>query len=145
MFKRILVPTDGSAAAEAAYPASFQFAKEIGATVTGLYVKPQFHVFTTMPEMLEDTREEFEHHANTLAMRFLATMEQVAAASGIGCTTLQMTSDDPYEAIIHAAAENACDLIAMASHGEKGLKALLIGSVTYKVLTHSTIPVLVFR
>ena len=55
------------------------------------------------------------------------------------------TSDVPYQAIIDAASANGCDLIFMASHGRRGLSGLLLGSETQKVLTHSKVPVLVYR
>ena len=61
------------------------------------------------------------------------------------CSTLKRVSDEPFEAIIAAAERAACDLIFMASHGRRGVKALLLGSETHKVLTHSRIPVLVYR
>jgi nucleotide-binding universal stress UspA family protein len=47
--------------------------------------------------------------------------------------------------IVKQAKKSGCDLIVMASHGRKGLQGLLLGSETAKVLTHSTIPVLVIR
>ena len=48
--------------------------------------------------------------------------------------------EHPYQAIIDAANNQHCDLIVMASHGQHRLSAILLGSVTVKVLTHSTIP-----
>jgi nucleotide-binding universal stress UspA family protein len=75
----------------------------------------------------------------------LAAASQLAAAAGVGCETLHVTHEQPYQAIIEAAAEKNCDLIVMASHGRRGLAAVVLGSETVKVLTHSTIPVLVVR
>ena len=66
-------------------------------------------------------------------------------AAGVPCNKLTLTSDIIYEAIIEAATTSGCDLIFMASHGRRGLKSLLLGSETNKVLTHSKIPVLVYR
>jgi nucleotide-binding universal stress UspA family protein len=58
---------------------------------------------------------------------------------------LHRVSDGPFEEIIQVGTECGCDLIFMASHGRRGVKALLLGSETNKVLTHSRIPVLVTR
>jgi nucleotide-binding universal stress UspA family protein len=90
-------------------------------------------------------KEEIARHHRQHANQNLAAIEEAARAAGIPCRTLCRTSDHPYEAIIGAAEENGCDLIMMASHGRRGVQALLLGSETQKVLTHSKIPVLVFR
>jgi nucleotide-binding universal stress UspA family protein len=95
--------------------------------------------------MLEDTREQFAQDAKAQARRLLAVIENAAKEAGVSCDTACTTSDQPYEAIIEIAKEKGCDLIAMASHGRKGVRGLLLGSETQKVLTHSLIPVLVFR
>jgi nucleotide-binding universal stress UspA family protein len=145
MFKHLLVPTDGSATSERAIRSAVQLAKKTGAKVTGFHVIPEFHVFTYQTEMLEDTREQFVEDAKAQARRLLAVIEDAAKEAGVSCDTACKTSDQPYEAIIEMAKEKGCDLIAMASHGRKGVKSLLLGSETQKVLTHSLIPVLVFR
>ena len=69
----------------------------------------------------------------------------VARTAGVAYDALAVTSDRPHEAILGAAEAQGCDLIFMASHGHRGLTGLIVGSVTQKVLSHSTIPVLVFR
>ena len=74
-----------------------------------------------------------------------AFVEELCSVLGVPCTVLRVISDAPYEAIIAAAQAHDCDLIAMASHGRRGIKGMLIGSETQKVLTHSVIPVLVYR
>lgn len=145
MFKHILLPTDGSAASEDAVRKCMQFAKEIGATVTGFHVMPEFHVFTYQAEMLEDTSEEFKRESEAYAQKYLGVVESAAGEAGVRCKVASAVSDHPYEAIIDAASKHGCDLIVMASHGRKGIKGLLMGSETQKVLTHSQIPVLVYR
>lgn len=145
MFKHLLVPTDGSEASETAILKGIEFAKSIGATVTGMHVIPTFHVFTYQTEMLEDTRELFERDSRAHAAQFLATIERAAQEAGVPCNTVSVTSDQPYEAIIETAKAQGCDLIAMASHGRKGVRGFLLGSETQKVLVHTKIPVLVFR
>jgi nucleotide-binding universal stress UspA family protein len=80
-----------------------------------------------------------------LAEKYLHAAMETAAAAGVNCETMHVEHDQPYLAIIEAAAQRLCDLIVMASHGRRGISAILLGSETNKVLTHSTIPVLVVR
>lgn len=145
MFKHLLLPTDGSAASEEAIRKCMQFASESGATVTGLHVTPEFHVVTYQTEMLEDTEEQYRKDSEQHAMKYLAMIESAARELRVPCNATWSVNDHPYEAIIQAAADNDCDLIVMASHGRKGVKGFLMGSETQKVLTHSKIPVLVYR
>jgi len=145
MFKHLLIPTDGSELSEAAIRAGVQFAKSIKAKVTGFYAMPKFHMLAYQTEMVTDTRQEFAKDCKAHADRFLAVIVQAARAADVPCETVLQTTDYPYEAIIATAKEKGCDLIMMASHGRRGVQAFLLGSETQKVLTHSKIPVLVFR
>lgn len=145
MFKHLLLPTDGSAASESAIRQALEFAKATGAKVTGFHAMPAFHTFTTNPDMLEDTKEQFVKDSEVQAHKFLSLIEAAADEARVPCEVVFKTAEHPYEAIINAATERGCDLIAMASHGRRGMKGLLMGSETQKVLTHSTIPVLVYR
>ncbi len=145
MFKHILVPTDGSPLSRMAIKASVALAKETGARVTGLYVMPAFHVLSYNTEMLEDTAEQFAIDSVRHANDYLAVIEADAKEAGVPFGAMRTTSDHPFEAIIAAAREMDCDLISMASHGRKGVKGFLLGSETQKVLSHSQIPVLVYR
>jgi len=145
MFMHILLPTDGSPLSEAAVRQGIQFAKGINAKVTGFYVVPEFHVFTYRTEMLEGTKGQLAKDGRTHARQYLGVIENAAKEAGVTCDTAFATSDHPYEAIIQAAEKKGCDLIVMASHGKRGVQGILIGSETQKVLTHSKIPVLVYR
>jgi nucleotide-binding universal stress UspA family protein len=145
MFKHILVPTDGSEISKRVIGDCVAFAKEIGATVIGLSVIPEYSVYAYEAEILVDTREQFIGECVDNANRYLADIKSAADGAGVACDTFYTTSDFPYAAIIQTAQEKGCDLIAMASHGRKGIKGMLLGSETQKVLTHSKIPVLVFR
>jgi nucleotide-binding universal stress UspA family protein len=145
MFKHILLPTDGSPLSDAAVAQCVQFARATGATITGFHAIPEFRVFTSRPEMLEDTKERFLEDSRAHAKEYLAVLESVAREAGVPCDTAVSVSDEPYREIIRIAEQKGCDLIAMASHGRKGIKGLLIGSETQKVLSHSQITVLVFR
>ena len=95
--------------------------------------------------MLEDTREQFLVESRAQAEKNLATLKRAATEAGVPCDTVVETSDHPYEAIIRTADSRGCDLILMASHGRRGMQGKLLGSETQKVLTHTTIPVLVYR
>ena len=145
MYKCILLPTDGSELSERAVLAGIDLARESGASVIGLHVTPHYHVLTARADMLAETREQFAEQSEHQARRILDSVAEEASAVGVRCSTEHAVSDDPYEAIIEAARRNVCDLIVMAAHGRRGLKGLLLGSETQKVLVHSSIPVLVFR
>ncbi len=145
MFKHILLPTDGSALSEVAVQSGIRFAKSINAHVTGLHVISPFHLFARGPGMVSDTKEQFEKNSVANAELYLAAISRAAKEVGVPCDCVTEKADHPYEAIIAAAEKRNCDLILMASHGRRGVKALLIGSETHKVLTHTKIPVLVFR
>lgn len=145
MYKRILIPTDGSNASERAILAAIAFAKDAGAELFAMTAVPEFHTVTANAEMLEQTREEYETASRAHGQRLLDDVAAEARKAGVQCTTVLAVSDDPYEAIISSARDKYCDLIIMASHGRKGIKGLLLGSETQKVLTHSAIPVLVHR
>ena len=145
MFKHLLLPTDGSPQSEEAIRQGIALAKETQARVTGIHVVPEFHVFTYRPDMLEDTRAEYVRDSQAQAAKILQSIENAARDAGVPCDTVCAVSDEPYAAIIKTADEKGCDLIAMASHGRKGIKGLLVGSETQKVLTHSHQPVIVLR
>ena len=145
LFKHLLLPTDGSAASEAAIRQAMAFAKDSGARVTGLHVIQPFHVFAYDVEMMDDTHVTYMAQAYARAQRYLEGIDKAAKEWEVACETDVVTDEHPYEAIIRTARVRGCDLIVMASHGRRGMKALLLGSETQKVLTHSALPVLVLR
>jgi nucleotide-binding universal stress UspA family protein len=145
MFKHLLLPTDGSESSNDAVEKGIRFAKSEQARVTGIYVMPEFHLFTYRTEMLEDTQPQFAADCRAHADKYLAVIDGAARKAGVACDTVSVTSDHPFEAIINTAEEQGCDLIVMASHGRRGARGLLLGSETQKVLTHSKVPVLVYR
>jgi len=145
MFKHLLVPTDGSPLSDNAARKAVLLAKSVNAKVTGFHVVPQYHILTLQTEMLADTEERFAKYGQSHAEQYLSVVEKAAKEAGVPYDSAFATSDHPYEEIIKAAEERGCDLIAMASHGRRGLRGLLIGSEAQKVLTHSAVPVLVFR
>jgi nucleotide-binding universal stress UspA family protein len=145
MFKRILLPTDGSEQSERAILAGVGFAKELGAEVVGLTVIPKFHTFTYKAEMVEDTSDEFAIESAKRAVIYQEFIRGAAREAGVTCTCEQVVSDDPWKAIVETAVSRQCDLIAMGSHGRRGIAGVLLGSQTQKVLVHSSVPVLVYR
>jgi nucleotide-binding universal stress UspA family protein len=147
MFKHILVPTDGSQLSQDTSRRAISFAKEAGARITAFYAKPEFPVTYYGEGALIDstTPEQFAELAEQQAQDVLGFVEKLCQEAGVECNKLTLTSDVPYEAIIDAADQSACDLIFMASHGRRGFGGLLLGSETNKVLTHTKIPVLVYR
>ena len=147
MFKHILVPADGSDLSKATARRAVSFAKEAGARITAFFAKPEYPVSYYGEGALIDptTPEKLDELAEQQAQQVLDFVVDLGREAGVPVEKLSLTSDIPYEAIIDAATQAGCDLIFMASHGRRGISALLLGSETHKVLTHSTIPVLVYR
>ena len=147
MFKHIFVPTDGSELSRATVSRAVTFAKEAGASVTAFFAKPEYPIAYFGEGALIDptTPEKFAELADQQASEYLGEVQRLCAEAGVECSTISATSDVPYEAIIEAAEKAECDLIFMASHGRRGFSGFLLGSETNKVLTHSRIPVLVYR
>jgi len=145
MFKNILIATDGSELAWKAVEHGVALAKSIGAKVTVVTVTLPFHIFTLDPLVVEDTADQYDKRIQEHAEKLLGGIATAAKAAGVACDTVHVEHEHPYRAIIDTANSRGCDLITMASHGRRGVSALLLGSETVKVLTHSKIPVLVHR
>ena len=145
MYTNILVPTDGSELAEKAVRHGIALAKRIGAKVTVLTVLPPFHTFTADTQMIEDTPAQYKARMQKHAEKTLGAAGHAAQAEGVACELVAVEHEHPYQAIIDTAQSKNCDLIVMASHGRHGISAIVLGNETVKVLTHSKIPVLVYR
>jgi nucleotide-binding universal stress UspA family protein len=146
MYHQILIPTDGSTLANKAVTHGLELAKAMGAKVTVLTVEQPFNVFDVTASRTNRMPEAFAEHARQIkahASKVLNEAAEAAKQAGVPCDTLQIELDQPYEAIIKTAKDKNCDAIVMASHGRSGISAVLLGSVTNKVLTHTDIPVLV--
>ena len=138
MYTHILIPTDGSELAGQAVQHGAALAKQIGAKVTMLTVLP--------PEMITSDREMSEIRKASMRKHAEEILSAVAIqTAGVACETIQVEHEQPYQAIINTADSKGCDLIVMASHGRRGISAIVLGSETVKVLTHCKIPVLVYR
>ena len=140
MYTHILIPTDGSELAGKAVQHGVALAKRIGAKVTVLTVLPP-DMITTDREMTEIRKARMQKRAEEIVGAVAMQMQ----AAGLACETIQVEHEHPYQAIINAADSKGCDLIVMASHGRRGISAIVLGSETVKVLTHCKIPVLVYR
>jgi nucleotide-binding universal stress UspA family protein len=145
MYANILIATDGSELAGKAVQDGIALAKRIGAKATVLTVSPPFHIFTTDTQMIEDTPAQYKVRMQKHTEIILAAAARAAHAAGVACETVHVEHEHPYRAIIDTAGSKGCDLIVMASHGRHGISAIILGSETVKVLTHSKIPVLVHR
>ena len=146
MFKNILIPTDGSELSQRAVRMAVTLAKLHRARITGIHVIPDYHLLIAYEGAFDPvTEERIEEEAKVRAESYLAYVRKSAEDEGVPCDTVCETSDHPYDAILKTAEARQCDLIVMTSHGRKGLAAVLLGSETRKVLTHTRIPVLVVR
>ena len=145
MFKHILIPTDGSELSALAVKNGVQFAKEIDAKITGLTVTMPYHFFAVDAIQVSDTPERYRTDVEALAQRHLNVIKEAADGAGLECELVHRSSERPYEEIVKTAQDRNCDVIFQASHGRRGLSGLLLGSETQKVLSHSKIPVLVYR
>ena len=148
MYKRILLPTDGSKLSGKAIKQGLRFAKSIGAKVTAVNITSEYR--TLMDEgfvapSVVAFKKRFEEESIKRSKTLLDDVKSTATAAGVECKCVSVISNFPYDAIIKQAKKAKCDLIMMASHGRKGLSSILLGSETAKVLTHSSIPVLVVR
>ncbi|MFT3665144.1 universal stress protein [Piscinibacter sp.] len=144
MFKRILVPTDGSDITRKAVDTALALAKSVGAQLYAISVKEPFP-YSAISEMQPTPPQEFFDAQERIAAKRLADVADAARAAGVDCQAHSVEALHPWEAIIDHAKRTECDLVVMASHGRRGVTALLLGSETQKVLTHSTVPVLVVR
>lgn len=147
MFKNILLPTDGSPFSEETARRAVSFAKEAGARITAFYVKRDYPMSYISEGYIFDSEPpgRFNELAEEEGQEILGFVERLCLEAGVTCSKVIHSNESIYEAIIEAATQNNCDLIFMASHGRRGVSGLLLGSETNKVLTHSKIPVLVYR
>ncbi len=147
MFKHILIPTDGSALSEAAIRAGVELARTVGARVTGFFAAPAPTPLVYGDLMPVGYMPPDQHEAllKKAAEHHLGVIEAAARAAGVPVSCISVTSEYPADSIVKIATKRGCDLIFMASHGRRGLAGILLGSETQKVLTHSSVPVLVFR
>jgi nucleotide-binding universal stress UspA family protein len=144
MFKHILVPTDGSALSRKAIDGAIDLAQSVGARITAYACLP-LYPYSPFADVAVEPPDDFHQRAEREAREHLREVELAAEAVGVACTSVTSVQSAPYLGIIDAAVEGGCDVIFMASHGRRGLGSILIGSETQRVLTHTKIPVIVYR
>ena len=144
MYKHILLPTDGSELSKAAVRHGIALAKAIGAKVTALVVSTPLNSLVVDPSVVSSALDQYKALVVDQTAKYLDNVRNNAVEAGVDCSTLCIEHDKPYEAIIDTAKKQGCDLVVMASHGLRGVSAIL-GSETLKVLTHTSVPILVYR
>jgi nucleotide-binding universal stress UspA family protein len=144
MYRKILVPTDGSSLSQQAAAMAIEFARAHGAELVALSVAQPNPVMLADGAMISESASE-NRVLLDLAQENVDHVVQQARAAGVQCLGTVALSFLPHEEIIRVADEHGCDVVFMASHGRRGLSRLLAGSVTQNVLAYSKIPVLVLR
>ena len=140
MHRHILIPTDGSDLSVQSVEYGVALAKAVGAKVTGLTVTqaPNATAFAERTPLSGSG-------AATVAAQYLQVIADAAKQAGVACEVVHVQHEHPYQAIINTANDRGCDLVVMASHGRRRISAALLGSEAIGVLSHSSVPVLVFR
>ncbi|MBI2802921.1 MAG: universal stress protein [Gammaproteobacteria bacterium] len=149
MYSHILVPTEGTRLSAKAVKAAIKLASALGARLTAVHViapyVPPIYTEGLAYVPIDLDPKQYKRVTEKNAKALIEKTEQLARAGGVMCSGMFLTHPQPWEGILKAARIKRCDAIVMASHGRSGLKALLLGSETSKVLTHSKLPVLVVR
>jgi nucleotide-binding universal stress UspA family protein len=147
MYKNLLLATDGSKLSGKAVAHGIGLAKAVGAKVTAFYAAPDYPMPAYADGVVYEpvSRKEYAKLAAQDADKILQDVAAEAGAAGVECKTAYAIAAAPWEAILDAAKKNKCDAIVMASHGRRGITAVLLGSETQKVLTHTKLPVIVVR
>lgn len=144
MYQRILVSTDGSELSAKAVSTAVALAKRLGARLLAVTVTEPYP-YSALAESQPILPQEFLDAEMRLAEARLKAVSSAASEAGLGCEGASVENAQPWRAIVEHATQVEADLIVMASHGRRGISALLLGSETQKVLTHSSVPVLVVR
>ena len=147
MYRRILIPTDGSDVARKAVGAGIALAKALGASVVGYYaVEPIEDIFVHGGASVRQANAKtIERGLREAGERYLAEIREAATSAGVACDTVMTSPAEAYQGIIAAARDGRCDLVCIGSHGRGGVASVILGSVAQKVLSRSKIPVLVCR
>ncbi len=144
MFKKILVPSDGSPLAHQAAEFAADLAKVHGAQVVGLYVIDPFP-YIGIGDASAVGLQAYMAEAQTAAGQSLDDIRKACEARGVTFEGDTIERNVTYEGILETAEAESADLIVMGSHGRKGVQALILGSVAQKVLTHAKVPVLIVK
>ena len=148
MYTNILVPTDGGPLSRKAMAAAIKLAQQQNARITSVHATPAFvpvmyDGIAPPPELISPA--EHKKAMARFAAKVLGAMEKMCQSAGVPWEGVHVPDAEPFQAVIDTARRKRCDLVLMASHGRRGVAGLLLGSETQKVLTHSKVPVLVYR
>ena len=150
VFTNILLPVDGASTSLRAARHGIQLAQMLSAKVTVLTVTTPWAAYfarelaVVIPEVVI-RKSEYDYKRETTAACILQHVVAEARLSGVDVRSQHRCHRDPYQAIIATAEHEGCDLIVMGSDGDTGLVGTLLGSEITKVMTHSPIPVLIYR
>ncbi len=145
MYKHILLPVDGSEFGMGSIPYALHFAKSVGARITAVHVTAPYETIAVGALASFLVADDYIKRTEANAAAVLDRVKRAAQEADVPVATLQVEHAHPWEAIVRTAEAQGCDLIVMASHGRRGIAGVLLGSETKKVLTHTKIPVLVWR
>ena len=147
LYKHILVATDGSKLSAKAVAHAIALAQALGAKLTAFYASPDYPMPAYADGVVYEpvSRKEYAALAKKEADKILNAVALKTESAGLEFNAAQAIAPAPWEAILAAAKKHKCDVIVMASHGRRGVSALLLGSETQRVLTHSKLPVIVVR
>jgi nucleotide-binding universal stress UspA family protein len=145
MLDNVVVPTDGTDLSAKAAAFAVKLAKKMGAKVTAVSVTTPAESITVGEAQMVKNPPEYEKQAASQAANMLGVIAKLAKEEGVACETVHVRDALPWHGIIETAKSKGADIIVMASHGRRGLSAMLLGSETQKVVNHSHIPVLIYR
>jgi nucleotide-binding universal stress UspA family protein len=140
----VLVATDGSPISERAVETAAQLAARVGARLTVVTVEAPYP-YSAVGESSAIAGADYQAKVGAAASARLARAKEIAAAAGVECQTSLQEASDVYRGVIAAAEQTGAGLLVVASHGRRGLSALMLGSETQKLLAHTSVPVLVVR
>ncbi len=145
MYKHILIASDGSELAARAVDQGLTLAKLLGAKVTAVTVTEPWTAAVSGEWAVAFPVEEYEKAAAANADKILKQVSETAARIGVACETVHIKDQFAAEGIVEEAKTRSCDLIVMGSHGRRGIAKFVLGSQANRVLTHSTVPMLIVR
>lgn len=148
MFKKVLIPTDGSPLSAQSANAGVLFAKSQGSEVVALFVTQPFAAtigFDGMAAAYAVSDQDYDKMALDQAKKYLKAIVDRADTAGVKASSHSVSNFNIADGIVQAAHDYGCDMIFIGSHGRSGLSRVLLGSVTSKVLALTHTPVLVYR
>lgn len=147
MFKKILIPVDGSDLSTRACGAGIQLAKELNAAVVFLNATaPYIMPYASDVALMDDTTQElFEDEVKRESTELLDSTKRLANGAGLTSVCVSSVHSRPEVLIEETVKQLGCDLVVIATHGRGAVARLVMGSVTTRLLAISPVPVLIYR